>query len=157
MSRCVVEILAEILTITPREDSLIHCDHNHVAQETHFGQTLLVHRKGAMPADAGLAGVVPGSMGTMSYHVIGKGCEPALRSSAHGAGRAYSRQAARERFSRGDLRQQMTGVWFDPRLQDALREECPKSYKDVRKVVRAQSELTTISRTLRPLLVFKGK
>src|SRR6185295_6732414 len=118
------------------ESSVIACDHNHVDREVHFGHSWLVHRKGAMPADAGAAGVIPGSMGTMSYHVEGRGCAEALRSSAHGAGRLFSRHAARERFGRSDLRQQMKDIWFDPRLTDALREESPKSYKDVRAVMR---------------------
>src|SRR5439155_4825708 len=123
------------------EDSIISCDHNHVQREEHFGRLLYVHRKGAMPADAGLSGIVPGSMCTLSYPVLGRGCPEALRSSAHGAGRLLSRHAARERISRSDLRREMDGVWFDPRLHDALREESPKSYKDVRAVMRAQDEL----------------
>jgi RNA-splicing ligase RtcB len=69
----------------------------------------------------------------------------------------HSRHAARERFGRHDLRRQMDGVWYDPRMADALREESPKSYKDVRAVLRAQGELVKITRTLRPLLVFKGR
>ena len=135
----------------------IACDHNHVRREEHFGQSVLVHRKGSMPAETGAAGVVPGSMGTRSYHVEGRGCADALRSSAHGAGRLLSRHAARERFNRAHLRQQMDGVWFDPRMSDALREESPRSYKDIGAVMRAQSELVKITRTLRPVLVFKGR
>jgi tRNA-splicing ligase RtcB (3'-phosphate/5'-hydroxy nucleic acid ligase) len=117
----------------------------------------LVHRKGAMPAEIGSFGVVPGSMGTLSFHVEGRGCAESLLSSAHGAGRLLSRHAARERFNRADLRRQMQGVWFDPRLCEALREESPKSYKDVQGVMRAQRELVKITRTLRPLLVYKGR
>jgi tRNA-splicing ligase RtcB len=110
-----------------------------------------------MSADAGLAGVVPGSMGTWSYHVEGRGCAEALRSSAHGAGRLLSRGAARERFTCQDLRRQMGEVWFDPRLAELLREESPKSYKDVRAVMRAQGELVKVVRTLRPVMVYKGR
>ena len=139
------------------ESTLIACDHNHVRAETHFGRTLFVHRKGAMPADEGAAGVVPGSMGTASYHIEGRGCAESLRSSAHGAGRLLSRGAAKERFTRQDLRRQMGSVWFDPRMTDALREESPKSYKDVRAVMRAQADLVKVTRSLRPLLVYKGR
>lgn len=110
-----------------------------------------------MPADAGSAGVIPWSMGTQSYHVEGRGCPDALRSSAHGGGRLLSRHAARERFHRTDVRQQMQGVWFDPRLNDALREESPRAYKDIRSVMRAQGELVKVTRTLRPRLVYKGR
>jgi tRNA-splicing ligase RtcB len=153
----VADILRTAFKIDPIESTTIACDHNHVQREEHFGQSFLVHRKGAMPADLGAAGVVPGSMGTLSFHVEGRGCAESLRSSAHGAGRLLSRHAARERFHRADLRQQMEGVWFDPRMSEALREESPRSYKDVQAVMRAQRDLVKIIRTLRPVLVFKGK
>ena len=109
-----------------------------------------------MPASAGAAGVLPGSMGTMSFHVEGRGCEAALRSSAHGAGRAMSRNVARHRITSRDVTRQMIGVWFDPRLADALRDEAPAAYRDVRAVLRAQHELVRVTRTLRPVLVYKG-
>lgn len=152
----VTEILRDYFKIQPLEATEIRCDHNHVRREEHFGQPLFVHRKGAMPADAGMPGVVPGSMGTLSYHVEGRGCADSLRSGAHGAGRVMARKAAREHFQRGDLRRQMEGVWFDPRRSDSLREECPKSYKDVRSVMRAQQELVKTIRQLRPIVVYKG-
>jgi tRNA-splicing ligase RtcB len=157
MAGQVIEAVKHLLSIDAVESTTIACDHNHVRAEEHFGQPLLVHRKGAMPADAGLAGVVPGSMGTVSYHVEGRGCAESLRSSAHGAGRLLSRGACRQRFTRQDVRRQMGEVWFDPRLTDALREESPKGYKDVRSVMRAQAELVKVVRTLRPVLVYKGR
>lgn len=157
IAREVAAILRDAFRIDAIESTTIACDHNHVRREEHFGRWLLVHRKGSMPAELGAAGVVPGSMGTQSYHVEGRSCAEALRSSAHGAGRLLSRHAARERFNRGDLRQQMNGVWFDPRISDALREESPRSYKDIQAVMRAQGELVKITRTLRPVLVFKGR
>jgi len=157
MSRDVIQIMKDLFRIEADESSTIACDHNHVRREEHFGQMLLVHRKGAMPAGAAMPGVVPGSMGTWSYHVEGRGCAESLRSSAHGAGRLLSRHAARERFGRADLRRQMEGVWYDPRGAGALREESPRSYKDVRAVMRAQSDLVRIARMLRPLLVYKGR
>jgi tRNA-splicing ligase RtcB len=157
MTQQVVEILRTLFKIEPLNSTTIACDHNHVRREEHFGELLLIHRKGAMPAEIESFGVVPGSMGTLSFHVEGRGCAESLLSSAHGAGRLLSRHAARERFNRADLRQQMQGVWFDPRLCEALREESPKSYKDVQVVMRAQRELVKIARTLRPLLVYKGR
>lgn len=156
MAQQVVEILRTLLGIFPAESTIIACDHNHVRREEHFGDSLFVHRKGAMCADAGSPGIVPGSMGTQSLHVEGLGCAESLRSSAHGAGRLLSRHAARERFHRTDLRRQMQGVWFDPRLSDALREESPSAYKDVKAVMRAQAALAKVTRTVRPLLVYKG-
>jgi tRNA-splicing ligase RtcB len=155
MAECVTQVLRDVLNARPVDGSLIACDHNHVRHERHFGEWLWVHRKGAMPADAGLAGVVPGSMGTCSYHVEGRGCDLALRSSAHGAGRRFSRAAARERFATSDVRTQLDGVWYDPRDLPALREEAPQAYKDVRAVLRAQAELVKLVRTLRPVLGFK--
>jgi tRNA-splicing ligase RtcB len=157
MAEQACEVMRSVFGVERMERSVIHCDHNHVRREVHFGEELLVHRKGAMPAEKGMAGIVPGSMGTVSFHVEGRGCAEAMRSSAHGAGRLFSRHAARERFSRSNLRQQMEGVWFDPRMSEAMREESPGAYKDVRAVMRAQRELVKTTRTLRPLLVYKGR
>ena len=84
--------------------------------ESHGERELWVHRKGSMSAQRGQPGVLPGSMGSPSFHVEGRGCEEALCSSAHGAGRALSRSAARSTFSDRELRRQMDGVWYDYRL-----------------------------------------
>lgn len=135
---------------------LIHCDHNHVRQETHFGQGFWVHRKGALPAAAELPGVIPGSMGTCSYHVTGRGCEASLCSSSHGAGRALSRGEAMQQISQRQLEREMQGVWFDQRLARQLRDEAPSAYKDIGSVMRSQRELTRIDCRLRPVLSFKG-
>jgi tRNA-splicing ligase RtcB (3'-phosphate/5'-hydroxy nucleic acid ligase) len=152
----VTEVLHDVLGARADESTTIAVDHNHVRVEDHFGEPLLVHRKGAMPASEGSAGVVPGSMGTRSYHVEGRGCAKSLRSSAHGAGRRHSRAAARERFGAGDVKHQLRGVWYDPRQTHALREELPHAYKDVRAVLRAQEELVKVTRTLRPVLSHKA-
>ncbi len=135
----------------------IHVDHNHVRQEQHRGARLWIHRKGAMPADAGAAGVLPGSMGTQSFHIEGLGEPESLRSSAHGAGRAMSRQKARCSIHQRDLHRQMQGVWYDYRNAGPLREEAPAAYKDVRAVMRAQRDLVKTVRTLRPVLNYKGR
>jgi tRNA-splicing ligase RtcB len=118
---------------------------------------LWIHRKGAMPAPAGTAGVLPGSMGTPSFHVEGRGCKRSLRSSAHGAGRLLSRNVARTSISTRRMQHAMQGIWYDFRMTDSLREEAPSAYKDIRAVVRAQGELTKITRTLRPVLNYKGR
>jgi tRNA-splicing ligase RtcB len=136
--------------------SLIATDHNHVVREHHHDRDCWVHRKGAMPAGAGVAGVLPGSMGTASFHVEGRGVADALASSAHGAGRVMSRSAARHAVSERELRRQMTGVCYDTRLGPALRDEAPSAYKDVRAVLRAQRELVRVTRELRPLVTYKG-
>jgi tRNA-splicing ligase RtcB len=137
-------------------ETVITADHNHVSLEQHGGRELWVHRKGAMPAGLGQAGVLPGSMGSASFHVEGRGHEAALCSSAHGAGRALSRTAARAKVTDQELRRQMEGVWYDFRLSDRLRDEAPAAYKDVKAVLRAQRELVKVTRVLRPLLNYKG-
>ena len=137
-------------------ETLITTDHNHVALEDHGGRNLWVHRKGAMSARLGESGVVPGSMGSLSFHVEGRGHEEALCSSAHGAGRALSRTAARGKVSERDLRRQMEGIWYDSRLAAKLCDEAPSAYKDIGAVLRAQKELVKVTRTLRPVLNYKG-
>lgn len=148
--------LREVLGAEPRTDTVIEADHNHVCPEEHFGNTLWVHRKGAQSAHEGELGLIPGSMGHRSFHVAGRGCAAALESSSHGAGRAMSRTEARRRISRRQLLRESSGVFFDHRLVDKLREEAPGAYKDIGSVMRAQSELVRIVRTLSPVLVFKG-
>jgi RNA-splicing ligase RtcB len=110
----------------------------------------------AMPARLGEGGVLPGSMGSPSFHVEGRGHERALCSSAHGAGRALSRTVAREKVTERELRRQMEGIWYDYRLANRLRDEAPAAYKDIHAVLRAQKELVKVTRTLRPVLNYKG-
>ena len=137
-------------------ETAITTDHNHVALEPHGGRDVWVHRKGAMPAAVAQPGVLPGSMGDSSFHVEGRGHEAALCSSAHGAGRALSRTAARARVTERELRHQMNGVWYDYRLSDRLRDEAPAAYKDIKAVLRAQRDLVKVTRVLRPVLNYKG-
>jgi tRNA-splicing ligase RtcB len=134
----------------------IETDHNHVEHEAHGAHRLWVHRKGAMPAWNDQPGVLPGSMGSLSYHVVGRGCAGALCSSAHGAGRILSRTEARRAITTRDLQLQMGKVWFDFRQSDRLRDEAPGAYKDIRAVARAQKDLVKVVRVLRPVLNYKG-
>ncbi len=150
------QLLAATVGGSVRWDSVISTDHNHVSREEHAGRELWVHRNGAMPARRGDAGVLPGSMGGLSFHVEGRGHPEALCSSAHGAGRALNRSAARRAVSDREFRRQMAGVWYDTRLADRLRDEAPAAYKDIRAVLRAQKELVKVTRTLRPILTYKG-
>jgi tRNA-splicing ligase RtcB len=137
-------------------ETTVTTDHNHVSLERHGERELWVHRKGAMPAGLGENGVLPGSMGSSSFHVQGRGHEAALCSSAHGAGRALSRAAARAKVTDRELRRQMQGVWYDYRLSDQLRDEAPAAYKDIKAVLRAQRDLVKVTRVLRPVLNYKG-
>ena len=150
------DAVSAALGAAPVDDSLITCVHNHVCRQQHGGRALWVHRKGAMPAAAGQPGVVPGSMGTSSYHVEGRGNPEALASSAHGAGRAMSRSEARRRISPRELVRQMGEVTWDARRAALLRDEAPGAYKDIQRVMRAQSSLVRIVRRLDPLLSYKA-
>ncbi|MEM9418163.1 MAG: RtcB family protein [Planctomycetota bacterium] len=156
MLDAVAWLLREQLGIATRPGSFVQCDHNHVRRERHFGQWLYVHRKGAAPAFAGHLGLIPGSMGTASYHVLGKGHPESLCSSSHGAGRAMSRTEARGRISTGQFKRQTQHVHTNPAQHARLREEAPQAYKDIGQVMRMQNQLVTISRKLEPLLNYKG-
>ncbi len=151
-----VMALGDVVQAEADWDTLVSCTHNFVRREVHDGQTLWVHRKGAMSARAGEPGIVPGSMGAESYIVTGRGHEAALRSSSHGAGRAMSRGAARRRITVAKLEREMDGVWFDNGMSKRLLDEAPSAYKPIAAVMRAQKELTRIERRLRPVLSYKG-
>ncbi len=149
-------IFEDIFGVHALPQTQISCHHNQVRLEEVDGSSLWVHRKGAISAKAGEEGIIPGSMGSPSFHVQGRGCTEALNSSSHGAGRTCSRTETRKRVSSKDLVQQMKGVWFDNRKKSTLRDEAPSAYRDITKVMRAQKDLTCITRRLRPVLNFKG-
>jgi tRNA-splicing ligase RtcB len=156
MAEAVAALIKELFGVTADWESEVHCNHNHVRQEVHGGEALWVHRKGAISAREGEPGVIPGSMGTASFHVAGRGHGEALCSSSHGAGRRLSRAEAFRAIPARELHRQMQGVWFDHRLAGKLRDEAPAAYKDVQAVLRAQRALTRVVRKLRPVLSYKG-
>lgn len=156
MTRAVIEVLSDVLGVRAVEDSTFSCHHNHVRREHHHGEMWWVHRKGAIPAAMGEVGIIPGSMGSSSFHVEGRGHPEAIASSSRGAGRAMSRSEARRRISVHDVERQLSGVWFDHRRVRDFRDEAPGAYKDIGKVMRAQRDLTRIVRKLRPVLCYKG-
>ncbi|MEO1997946.1 MAG: RtcB family protein, partial [Planctomycetaceae bacterium] len=157
MVAAVAGLIRDQFGAEPGWQTLIHGHHNHVRQEQHFGESLWIHRKGAQSARTDEPGIIPGSMGTASFHVSGRGCAPSLCSSSHGAGRKLSRGQARQQISTRQLRRQMQSVWFDHRSAAALRDEAPGAYKDIHAVMRAQNSLIRIDRQLRPLLSYKGR
>lgn len=132
----------------------VNCHHNYTAQETHFGKKVWLSRKGAIDASAGTPGLIPGSMGTRSYVVEGKGNRLALNSSPHGAGREYSRTAARKKFTRADLDAAMKGIEW--RRTDAFLDEIPGAYKDVDVVMADAADLVEVKHTLRQIVNVKG-
>lgn len=150
--RRILQAAAAAFELELDRQTLITCHHNHVRRES----CGWVHRKGAIPAGEGEPGIIPGSMGAPSYHVVGRGNPASLCSSSHGAGRAMSRTEARRRIRMRDFDRQMRGIWYDQRIARRLVDEAPGAYKDIAKVMRAQRTLTKILRTVRPLLVYKG-
>jgi tRNA-splicing ligase RtcB (3'-phosphate/5'-hydroxy nucleic acid ligase) len=140
---------------TPVEElERINCHHNFTQKETHFGKEVWLSRKGAISAKAGEAGLIPGSMGTASYVVEGLGNPVALESSPHGAGRVYSRSAARKTFTHEQLREAMTGIEY--RDTDAFLDEIPGAYKDIDRVMEDAADLVRIRHTLRQIVNVKG-
>ncbi len=150
----VVRQVSEHLGEAVVEQERINCHHNFTQQETHFGKTVWVSRKGAISAREGEAGLIPGSMGTASYVVEGLGNRMALDSSPHGAGRAYSRSAARRTFTHDQLREAMVGIEF--RDTAAFLDEIPQAYKPIEQVMADAAELVRIRHTLRQLVNVKG-
>lgn len=136
----------------------IGCHHNYSARETHrvdgADTALWISRKGAIHAASGVPGLIPGSMGTASHVVRGKGNELALQSAPHGAGRQYSRSRARKTFSQDDLRAAMVGIEY--RDTDAFVDEIPAAYKDIDAVIADASDLVAVEHTLRQLVNVKG-
>ena len=132
----------------------VNCHHNYVAREHHFDADVWVTRKGAIRAREGDLGIVPGSMGTRSYIVRGKGNPESFCSSAHGAGRRMSRTEAEKQFTQADLIQQTAGVIC--RKDKRIVDEIPGAYKDIDQVMANQSDLTEILHTLKQVVCVKG-
>jgi tRNA-splicing ligase RtcB len=148
------------------EEEVISCHHNYTEQ---MGDGLLRHwksrpsdlrghvwlsRKGAIDASAGTPGLIPGSMGTASYVVTGLGNPLSLNSSPHGAGREYSRSAARKTFTRDQLDAAMEGIEWG--RSDAFLDEIPGAYKPVEQVMADAADLVRIEHTLRQVVNVKG-
>lgn len=129
--------------------------HNFIAREEHFGQALFVHRKGAVQLKKGQVGLIPGSMGTASYIVEGRGNVFGYCSGSHGAGRVMSRADAFRAISDHEFLQSMEGVVHEHDVR--LKDEAPAAYKDIRHVMRSQRDLVKILQKVRPLLSLKGR
>jgi tRNA-splicing ligase RtcB len=132
----------------------VQCHHNYTTRERHFGKEVWLSRKGAIDAAEGVPGLIPGSMGDASYVVVGKGNRLALNSSPHGAGRNYSRSAARRAFTRAQLREAMAGIEY--RDTDAFIDEIPQAYKPIDVVMRDAADLVEVRHTLRQIVNVKG-
>ncbi|MBM2614367.1 RtcB family protein [Actinoplanes sp. LDG1-06] len=150
----VVDCFAEYVGGEVRELERVQCHHNYTEQETHFGKKVWLSRKGAINAEKGRPGLIPGSMGDASYVVVGKGNPVALNSSPHGAGRQLSRSKARKTFTREQLREAMKGIEY--RDTDAFLDEIPGAYKPIDVVMQDADDLVEVRHTLRQIVNVKG-
>lgn len=150
------EFMVKTVGIMPKEMQRINCHHNFTQREVIDGQELWVTRKGAIKADKGDWGIIPGSMGTRSYIVQGLGNPLSYNSCSHGAGRRMSRAAAKRAFTRADLEKAMEGKVWNSDSGDALIDEIPASYKDIDAVMEDQKDLVEIKHTLHQIFNMKG-
>jgi tRNA-splicing ligase RtcB len=132
----------------------INCHHNYVRRESHFGQNVLVTRKGAVRAAEGVMGIIPGSMGAKSFIVRGRGNKEAFDSCSHGAGRLMSRHEAKRRFTVDDHVAATQGV--ECRKDEGVIDETPAAYKPIEAVMAAQADLVEIVHTLKQVVCVKG-
>jgi tRNA-splicing ligase RtcB len=150
----VVEQVGRFLKDDVQRLEQVQCHHNYTEREEHYGRQVWLSRKGAISARRGQPGLIPGSMGTASYVVEGKGNVESLTSSPHGAGRNHSRNAARRLFTRQDLESRMTGIAWGH--SDAFLDEHPDAYKDIDVVMADAADLVEIRHTLRQVVNVKG-
>ncbi|MBX9691181.1 MAG: RtcB family protein [Cyanobacteria bacterium] len=133
---------------------VVNCHHNYAALENHYGTNVYVTRKGAVRARKGDLGIIPGSMGTRSYIVEGKGNPESFSSCSHGAGRAMSRGDAKRKFTLEDHIKATEGI--ECRKDVDVIDETPLAYKPIDAVMEAQSDLVDIRHTLRQVVCVKG-
>jgi len=153
--RMMIDRIAEIIGKDKFEGEPINIHHNYASMENHFGANVLVHRKGATKATAGLTGIIPGSMGTPSYITEGLGNPESFMSSSHGAGRKMGRKQAIETLDLEEEQKKMEGIIHGLRNKENL-DEAPGSYKDIDEVMENQKDLVKIKVKLKPLAVIKG-
>jgi tRNA-splicing ligase RtcB (3'-phosphate/5'-hydroxy nucleic acid ligase) len=157
MQRVVASVLRQFTGRSVGEVVQFDVAHNTITRETYDGHSLIIHRKGAMPATAGVRGIIPGSMGTASYLVEGLGNAASYNSCSHGAGRKLSRSAARQQIDRREFARQTAHIVLpQTRNVGAFIEETPAAYKDIKEVLDQQRDLVRKVARLLPLAVVKG-
>jgi len=132
----------------------VNCHHNYVSRENHYGENVLITRKGAVRARQGDMGIIPGSMGTKSYIVRGLGNDESFHSCSHGAGRRMSRGEAKRTFTLDDLQAQTAGV--ECRKDEGILDEIPGAYKDIDQVMENQKDLVEIVAQIKQVMCIKG-
>lgn len=154
MMQATIEAMLKTLPTFALTDQAVNCHHNYISREHHFGKNVLVTRKGAVSARLGELGIIPGSMGTRSYIVRGKGNAESFHSCSHGAGRRMSRTEAKKRFTIEDHIAATKGI--ECRKDADVIDETPMAYKDIDDVMAAQTDLVDVVATLRQVVCVKG-
>ena len=154
MMGAVLAVLRETWPDLETSDVAVNCHHNYVEREEHFGERVWLTRKGAVRARKGELGIIPGSMGAKSFIVRGLGNPESFESCSHGAGRAMSRTAAKERFTLEDHLAATAHV--ECRKDPGVIDETPMAYKDIDAVMAAQADLVEVVHTLRQIVCVKG-
>ena len=154
MERTLLSMQAALKTPVYMLKTAVNCHHNYVEQEIHYDEVLWLTRKGAVNAEKGRLGIIPGSMGAKSFIVRGKGNPESFNSCSHGAGRKMSRGEAKRTFSLDDHIKATEGV--ECRKDADVIDETPGAYKDIDAVMAAQSDLVEVVATLKQILCVKG-
>jgi len=160
MMRLVRDAVAKTIFGTDIKDAdmgpelMVNCHHNYAEKENHYGENVIVTRKGAVRARIGDVGIIPGSMGTRSYIVEGLGNPESFCSCSHGAGRVKSRSKAKSAFTLEDAEKQTAGIVC--RKDAGILDELPGAYKDIDRVMENQNDLVRVVAQLRQILCVKG-
>ncbi|MDQ0248769.1 tRNA-splicing ligase RtcB [Sphingomonas kyeonggiensis] len=154
MTNVIRALRSQIAKPFDAEMEAVNCHHNYVQRENHFGDNVLVTRKGAVRAAKGVLGIIPGSMGAKSFIVRGLGNAESFDSCSHGAGRIMSRTAAKKLVSLDEHIRDTAGV--ECRKDEGVIDETPKAYKPIEAVMAAQADLVEIVHTLKQVVCVKG-
>jgi tRNA-splicing ligase RtcB len=154
MAHVIDALRSQIAKPFDAECEAVNCHHNYVTREQHFGENVLVTRKGAVRAAKGVMGIIPGSMGAKSFIVRGLGNPESFDSCSHGAGRVMSRTAAKKLVSLDEHLADTAGV--ECRKDEGVIDETPKAYKPIEAVMAAQADLVEIVHTLKQVVCVKG-
>jgi tRNA-splicing ligase RtcB len=155
MLASVYEVLQRFVPFGVGRRPVIHCHHNYLAEDLHYGQRMIITRKGAVRAGITDLGIIPGSMGAKTYIVAGLGSPDSFQSCSHGAGRVMSRTEAKKQFTVEDHARATEGVECDK--TEGTLDETPSAYKDIEAVMAAQSDLVTPLYSVKQFLCVKGK
>ena len=154
MTNVIKALRTQIAKPFDAELEAVNCHHNYVTRENHFGENVLVTRKGAVRAAKGTLGIIPGSMGAKSFIVRGLGNAESFDSCSHGAGRIMSRTAAKKLVTLDEHVADTAGV--ECRKDEGVLDETPKAYKPIEAVMAAQADLVEVVHTLKQVVCIKG-